>query len=150
MTTPEQPATHQEEPAMQNPTRRSIAAGLLALALVGAGGGAAQAKGGGGQEVRTSGSCSAASDWKLKAKSDDGRLEVELEVDSNRVGQTWQVSMSDNAVRFFSGSRVTQAPSGSFEVEKRVANKAGADRITAVATNPTSGERCSAALSFSG
>ena len=66
-------------------TVRSTAAALLSLALLGAGAGAASAKGG-DPEVRTAGHCSAASVWKLKTKTDDGRLETELEVDSNRVG----------------------------------------------------------------
>lgn len=44
----------------------------------------------GGDEVIRRGSCTGSTDWKLKAKHDDGRLEVEGEVDSNRNGQTWR------------------------------------------------------------
>ena len=33
--------------------------------------------GGGGGDVRTSGGCSGSAHWKLKAKPDDGRIEVE-------------------------------------------------------------------------
>jgi hypothetical protein len=130
-------------------TKGALVAGILATALVGAGSGAAHASGGhDSTEVRASGSCSGTTDWKLKAKQDDGRLEVELEVDANRVGQTWQVTMSDNGTPFFSGSRVTAAPSGSFEVRATTANRAGTDRVTAVATNTRTHERCSAALSY--
>ena len=63
---------------MQHTTIRRIAAGLLAVALVGSGAGAAQAKGGSDKEGRRSGQCSAATVWKLKAKTDDGRLEIEF------------------------------------------------------------------------
>src|SRR6476646_6197966 len=48
---------------------------------------AAEASGGGGARVITTGSCSGSANWKLKAKHDDGRLEVEFEVESNRTGQ---------------------------------------------------------------
>jgi hypothetical protein len=135
---------------MRNTTHRSLATGLLGLALVCGGGGAAHASGGGGHEVRVSGSCSASSHWRLKVKNDDRRLEVQFEVDANRVGQKWAVTLSDNNVRVFSGSRLTGGPSGSFEVEKKIANRPGADRIRAVAMNSRTGERCTAALTFTG
>jgi hypothetical protein len=131
-------------------TTRSLATGLLAVVLVGAGSGAARAQGGDDHERRVIGSCSAATDWKLKVKQDDGRLEVELEIDANRVGQRWGVTMSDGQHRFFAGSRVTQGRSGSFEVERLVTNRGGADHIRAVAHNDRTGERCSAALTYAG
>ena len=40
-------------------------------------------------DVIRRGNCSGATDWKLKASPEDGRIEVEGEVDSNRNGQTW-------------------------------------------------------------
>ncbi|HET9215205.1 MAG TPA: hypothetical protein VFN93_10675, partial [Gaiellaceae bacterium] len=43
------------------------------------------------REVIRRGGCSGASDWKLKAKNDDGRIEVEFEVDQNRSGHRWRV-----------------------------------------------------------
>lgn len=91
-------------------------------------------RGGGG--VQTQDSCTGASDWKLKAKADNGRLEVEFEVDSNKVGQMWNVRLFDNGTRFFAGTRTTMAPSGSFEVRQFTTNQAGPDRITARATKP--------------
>jgi hypothetical protein len=133
---------------MHNTVQRPLVAGLLGLALVCGGGSAAHASGGSSHEGRIAGSCSAATNWRLTIKNDDRRLEVQFEVDANRIGQTWNVSMFDNSTRFFSGSRVTAAPSGSFEIEKRTANRPGADRIRAVAMNPKTGERCSAALTF--
>ena len=82
-----------------------------------------------GLEVRTSGACSAGATWKLKAKTDDGRLEVELEVDANRNGQVWTWAMRDNGVAVGSGSATTVAPSGSFEVERTIVDLAGTDRV---------------------
>jgi hypothetical protein len=129
-------------------TRRSVATGLLALLVVGSGTGAASAKGGHDHERRATGSCSAATDWKLKVKQDDRRLEVELEIDANRTGQRWHVSMSDNGHRLFEGSRVTHGRSGSFEIERSARNRPGVDRIRAVASNARTGEHCTAVLRY--
>ena len=134
---------------MKRTTITTAAAGLLTLALVGGGAGAAQAKGGNDREVRRAGHCSAATVWKLKAKHDDGRIEAELEVDSNRNGQRWTVAIADNGVRVFTGARTTHAPSGSFEVERTIANRRGTDRITALARNAATGERCYGSVALS-
>ena len=101
-----------------------LLAGTLALAP------AASASGSGA--VTASGGCTGAPVWKLKAKPDDGGvLEVEFEVDTNHNGQRWTVRMRDNGTLFFDGTRTTQAPSGSFTVHRRTANRAGSDVITA-------------------
>jgi hypothetical protein len=134
---------------MKRTTISTAAAGLLTLALVGGGAGAAQAKGGHDREVRRAGHCSAATVWKLKAKHDDGRVEVEVEVDSNRNGQRWSVAINDNGTRVFTGSRRTHAPSGSFEVERKITNRAGTDRIKTLARNAATGERCYGSVALS-
>jgi hypothetical protein len=122
--------------------------GIIAtVALAAALATAAPASAKGGDDVRKSGRCSAGSTWTMKAKPDDGRLEVELEIDSNRVGQVWSVAIADNGHRIFTGSRRTTAPSGSFEVELRTANRAGADRFTST-SRTASGEVCSATLTI--
>ena len=77
--------------------------GLLSTAPV------AMAKAG---DVIERGSCSGASNWKLKLSPQDGKIEVEFEVDSNHAGQTWQVRLTKNGTQIFSGTKVTQAPSG--------------------------------------
>ncbi len=125
--------------------RRTLAAIALTGALVAAPAPAALAR---GTEVRTSGACSSGATWELKAKTDDGRIQVELEVDSNRVGQTWSVRLKDNGVLVHSGTARTVAPSGSFSVGRRVTNRAGTDTITATATRTTTGQKCSARLVF--
>ena len=99
-------------------------------------------------DVLRTGSCSGSADWKLKVGPEDGRLEVEFEVDSNRVGQTWRVKIKDNGVLRYNALRTTLAPSGSFEVERRIPNMAGTDQIVARARNVNSGQLCVARLSF--
>ena len=90
---------------------------------------------GGGKSSRVSSSHACGTGViKLKAKHDDGRIEVEAEVDTNRKGQTWSVQLRDNGHSVFKGKRTTHAPSGSFSIEKRIANRAGKDTITVRAT----------------
>jgi hypothetical protein len=106
--------------------------------------GPAEAKGG---DVTRSGACSARSIWKLKLAPRAGVIESEFEVDSNVNGQTWNARVSDNGVRVFTGKRTTIAPSGSFSLHLRTANRAGTDRFVAVASNPVGRETCTAAAS---
>ncbi len=120
---------------------RLIVAGLLAGAVLMTGPAAFASGGGGGGVVKT-GSCSASSAWKLKLNMDNGKIEVDYEVDQNKVGDVWNVRLADNGTQFFSGQRTTQAPSGSFEVRKLTANRTGTDRIVAKAANPSTGESC--------
>jgi hypothetical protein len=114
---------------------------MIAGALVVTVAGALPASAGGTDVIRR-GSCSAGSDWKLKLSPDDGRIEVEFEVDSNVNGQTWHVRILENGSRIFSGNRVTQAPSGSFEVRRLAADTAGSDSFRARAVNAATGETC--------
>ncbi len=118
---------------------------LAALALVAALSVASTASAkGGGQSV--AGTCTAASTSKLKVKSDDGRLEVEFEVDSNVRRQSWNVVLQDNGSTFLRKKLKTKGPSGSFEARARPANRAGTDTIQATATNGATGESCTATL----
>ncbi len=129
-----------------NVSRRAALVGTALAASVALAPAAHASGGGGGVEVN--GKCTGSGDSTLKAKSDNGRLEVEFQVDSNRVGQKWAVRLSDNGAQFFAGTRTTMAPSGSFEVRTFTANRAGADRIVARATNSATGEVCRATLTI--
>ena len=87
----------------------------------------------GGKGVVKTGKCSASSHWKLKAKSDDGRIETEFEVDQNRVGKRWRVTIARNGANVFRGIRTTVAPSGSFSVRRLLAGPPSRTRIVATA-----------------
>ncbi|MDO8212397.1 hypothetical protein [Conexibacter sp. CPCC 206217] len=93
------------------------------------------------------GSCTDGSTAKLKVKPDDGRLEAEFEVDQNRSGVTWNVVLRRNGRVAVSTRATTNARSGSFSVERKLADGSGRDRVSARATSP-SGEVCSAALTI--
>jgi hypothetical protein len=130
---------------MNPTTRRFGTAALAALLVTGLTHSPASAKDGDGRIVR-SGSCSASADWKLKVKPDDGRIEVEWEVDSNRIGQRWAWTIRHDRTTVSSGRRTTKAPSGSFSVERRVGDAAGTHTITATARNLRSGQKCRASV----
>ena len=101
-------------------------------------------------DVIRRGSCAAASDWKLKLSPENGRIEVEFEVDQNRNGRKWNIRMKRNGNVFWRGSRTTRPPSGSFEVRRLTRNGAGVDRIVARARNPRTGEVCRGVARFRG
>lgn len=98
------------------------------------------------REVIRVGSCTGRTDWKLKVKTDDGRLEVEGEVDSSRTGQRWRWTLKHNGSVSYRGRATTSGSSGSFDVERTIVDLAGVDRIDFVARRD--GERCSGTVSF--
>ena len=116
-----------------------MCASLLAIAGAIATAPAASAKAG---DVIRTGSCSGAAVWKLKLSPENGRIEVEFEVDTNRVGKAWTVKIKRNGNVLASGTRVTRAPSGSFVFRTTVSNRAGADTIVGVARSVSSGQLC--------
>lgn len=121
----------------------ALAALLLALAPTAHASGSKDDDG-----VLKRGKCTASSTWKLKAKSDDGRIETEFEVDQNRIGRRWRVTIVRNGSTVFRGIRTTVAPSGSFEVRRLLAPSGATTRIVASARALQGGESCRAVISF--
>ena len=115
----------------------AIAGGLILVGTLNAA--PASAKDG---DVRVSAVCSKGARTKIKVGARDGRIEAEVEVDSNRNGQRWSVRMRQDGVLVHNGTAVTVAPSGSFTVRKVLPNTAGSDRVTAVSRNAATGESC--------
>jgi hypothetical protein len=103
---------------------------------------------GGGGGVTNSGPCSGSAHWKLKAKPDDGRIEVEAEVDSNHSGQVWSWRIKHNGSTSAKGSGTTHGASGSFSVNRRMANLAGTDHFSFRAERRGSGEVCHGTISL--
>ena len=121
----------------------ALAAAATGLALV-----VAAPADAGDREVVRRGSCSGSTDWKLKAKEEDGRIEVEAEVDSNRNGQTWHWRLVHNGSVTARGTKTTRAPSGSFEVRRVVVDLAGTDHLKLRARKGASGETCRGAVTY--
>lgn len=99
-------------------------------------------------DVIVEGLCSIGSDYKLKASPEDGRIEVEGEVDSSRVGQSWRWKLWHNGSPTGWGTRTTQPPSGSFEVRRVIVDLAGTDWSTFRARNLRSGEICRGVVAY--
>lgn len=98
---------------------------------------------GGGDDIRVAGTCTLRSSSKLKLDDEDGGLEIEFEVDENRVGKVWRVGIAVNGRTVARRRAVTRGPSGSFDVELLVDAPAGA-RIAAVGRRAATGEVCRA------
>lgn len=118
-----------------------IATGLVALVPLSATATANDA------DVKRAGTCSGNTSAKIKLSPDDGRIETEFEVDQNRNGVTWRVVLRRNGAVAVRTQATTRGPSGSFEVERRLADGQGTDTVTARAVSP-SGEVCTAQASI--
>jgi hypothetical protein len=90
---------------------------------------------GGDDGGRRSGTCGHGVGWTLKAKHDDGRIEVEGEIDSDHAGQKWHWTFRHNGSVSAHGSKRTSGRSGSFEVERRMSDLAGTDHFVLRATH---------------
>ena len=99
-------------------------------------------------DVIRRGPCQGVADWKLKASPEDGRIEVEGEVDSNRRGQTWRWSLTHNGAAAGSGTRTTAGRSGSFEVRRVTRNRAGTDTFVFNARRPGTQQICRGTVRF--
>ena len=102
----------------------------------------------GQNDVIREGSCADASDWKLKVSPEDGRLEVEFEVDQNVSGDRWRVSIRHDGDLAFRGIRTTRGASGSFEVRIVENDAAGPDTFSARARNLSTDEVCMGRATF--
>lgn len=92
------------------------------------------------------GTCSANSSIKLKLSDENGRIEVEAEVDQNRNGVAWTYALAKNGVTVKRGTATTRAPSGSFSVRRLMSNSAGVDRVAIRASR--AGEVCTVRATF--
>ncbi|MEX2439584.1 MAG: hypothetical protein WD739_06860 [Actinomycetota bacterium] len=91
--------------------------------------------------VSRRGACSGPSVWKLSVARDAGRLTIRFLVRGGKADQRWNVFISDNGERVFTGSRISGA-GGYFAVRADTRDRAGRDRIKASAVNTVSGESC--------
>jgi len=120
-------------------THRIIVTGLVTAITV-LSPAAALAKDG---DVKTTGTCSKSSSAKLKLSAEGSRIETEFEVDQNRSGVRWTVTVRRNGALSVSTRATTRSPSGSFTVRRLLTNGSGRDAVSARAVSP-SGEVCTA------
>jgi hypothetical protein len=99
----------------------------------------------GGPAVRVTGDCTGSSISNLKLGREDAGLEIEFQVDQNRNGVPWKVTLRRNGSLVASTTVKTHAPSGSFSLRRVIAG--GTGTVVATATR-ASGERCTAHASI--
>lgn len=99
-------------------------------------------------DVIRRGACAGGTDWKVKASPEDGRIEVEGEIDSNNPGQTWRWRLKHNGSLTARGTATTGGRSGSFEVRRVLVDLQGADTFVFRARNPRTGEVCRGAVTY--
>ena len=127
-------------------TRGALAASILGAAMAIASlPGSTLAKDG---DIIRTGSCTGGADWKLKLSPEDGKIEVEFEVDQDQNGKTWTVRLRRDGILFFKGQRTTHAPSGSFEARRVISDGPGADHIKARARQLSNGQVCVGSATF--
>jgi hypothetical protein len=120
---------------------------LASLALAAAGV-PVPAGGGHSAEVRAEASCGHGAAAKLKVKRDDGALEVEFELEHSRTrGARWRVVVVHERRVAWRGSARARGRNAGFEIERRVRDYSGADRVTVRATDPR-GLSCSASATI--
>lgn len=84
---------------------------------------------------------------KLKASPENGRIEVEYEIDNAVPGHRWRVILKKGNRRILRAVRTVNGAQ-EIKVRKVTSNGPGAERIRAKAINLNTGERCNIALRF--
>jgi hypothetical protein len=126
--------------------RSSLAALLLVALLVPA---AALARGGDDQRVRVAGTCGGGAKSRLDLRARDGGIEAKVEVEHVRRGSLWRLTIAQEGRVVWRGSVRAQRGSGAFEVQRRLRDLGGADRIGVRASGP-GGVTCRIAATLPG
>ena len=123
---------------------RGVTAAISALMLVGTM--LATSASADGGDVERHGTCSGAAHWEFDASHENGRIEMEFEVDSAKAGKTWHVKLSHNGSVFDTLNKTTDHE-GNFDVDRYVNDTSGTDTLGAKAVSP-SGQVCKGRLSI--
>jgi hypothetical protein len=107
----------------------ALAIGLLAGPTLAA----ASPRDSGSRDVHKSGSWGAANYTLDLSTHQTNRIESDLNVHHAVNGQKWTITMKDNGVKFFRGTRTVR--SGEFEAVAYAPNKAGTDTIKVTASH---------------
>jgi hypothetical protein len=100
----------------------------------------------GADEARAKGTCGAGARMELRLEADDGRIEIEVDVDTRRGRAPWRVVLVHERRVAWKGAVRTRS-GGSFELRRRVTDLPGADTVSARAWGPA-GVTCRAAATL--
>jgi len=126
-----------------------VIAGALAVSIMTAAAPAATAAS--TTPVVRSGKCSGTSTWLLTLKIDNGRIEVDSEVNHTRNGQVWKFVFKDNLVVFARAKVVAGSPGndpGQASATRYVRPVAGANHIMVRSRDYATGQFCVASATF--
>jgi hypothetical protein len=121
------------------PTRRSITAVCVALAL----GAAPPAAAHGDDEARVEAACGRGAAAQMRLKADDGRIRVEFELDSRRGRERWRVTLVHERRVEWRGTARTRRGSRSFRIRRSIHDYDGVDEVSVHASGP-GGNACHA------
>jgi hypothetical protein len=102
-----------------------------------------------GDQTRRRGSCSGGpGGWELRVQREDaGRLRVRFEIHDVPTGQRWQLFLSDNGTRIYTGTKISRR-GGEVRVRIVTRNRPGRDRIAASGVNTRTGTTCEGSLRY--
>jgi hypothetical protein len=86
-------------------------------------------------EVRREGTCTGSSDVELRLRGDDGRIRVELEIETGRRGARWRVIVLHERRTAFRGEIRTRS-NGALELRRSVPDWFGTDTVVVRASGP--------------
>ena len=98
-----------------------------------------------GDDARREGRCARGVEWEMRAKPDEGRFEIEVEIDADRRGQRWAWVLKHNGSVSDRGTSTTRG-GGAFEVERLAVDVSGLDTFRFKAARK--GVRCVAQVSM--
>lgn len=85
-------------------------------------------------DSREEGRCARGIEWRMEADPDDGRIDIEVKIDTDRPGRRWSWVLTHNGSLSDRGTTWTRGSSGSFEVERTAVDVSGADAFRFRAT----------------
>jgi hypothetical protein len=98
--------------------------------------------------IRHRGDCTGPSRWRLVVRrASVSSLRVRFVIAGGLDGQTWQLFLSDNGQRIFSGNRGSR-DGGRVRARRITSDRAGTDRIKGSGVNMVTGESCSGSVSI--
>lgn len=98
-------------------------------------------------ERDTRGNCTRSSDWELELEKEHGRIEVQVDLDTNRAGRLWRVSIYHNGSLTTNVLRRT-ARDGDLDVDRTRTDRRGIDTFRFRAVDQVNGEVCQGSLSI--
>ncbi|HSL11741.1 MAG TPA: hypothetical protein VLA82_10555 [Actinomycetota bacterium] len=99
--------------------------------------------------VRKRGDCSGGEGgWELRVdRVDRDTLRIRFRIDDVDAGETWQLFISDNGTRVYSGTKRATSD-GEVRIRRAIRDRAGTDKVAASGVNVNDGTTCQGSVAF--